>query len=116
MFLNRCAYLLALLLLSAAAVLSGNALFALLAALCVAVAMGSLILWKIAVRRLRVRIALPESAAKMQPAISRQPNRDTAFFLLIRSVRPPNSSVERMVAADCTDAKIPICVPVIANS
>ena len=33
MFLNRCAYLLALLLLSAAAVLSGNALFALLAAL-----------------------------------------------------------------------------------
>ena len=64
MFLNRCAYLLALLLLSAAAVLSGNALFALLAALCVAVAMGSLILWKIAVRRLRVRIALPESAAK----------------------------------------------------
>ena len=59
--------------------------------------------------------ALPESAARIQPAISRQPNRDTAFFLLIRSVRPPNSSVERMVAADCTDAKIPICVPVMAN-
>lgn len=64
MFWRRCAYLLAVLSLAAAAVLSGNALFALLAAAYLALAVGALIALQIAARRLRVQIELPESSAR----------------------------------------------------
>ena len=64
MLLRRASYLLFLIALIACAVLTGNPLFALLAAGCIVLACISLILFLSAARRLHLSVALPESAAK----------------------------------------------------